>query len=446
MKEIYMGYAQEDITPIKSVQLVGYDGRPDNMSRGVLHRLITQVLVWRTTKEKCCLIAIDSLGFTVELTDLLRFKVAKVLNTDSEKVMVCFSHTHAAPNAGINKEYYDFACNQIIQAVKCAGKFMIPIRAVWGVATNEIGVNRRGSEHSFDNRLGILKIAGTNSNDLKVLILRVTAHANVLTKDNYLISPDYFGTTRELLENKYNCKVVVIQGAAGDVRPKYRQENADFLEIHPVEAAQQIISETMKKEYFKQSLQSLNKMASLIYQSVDSVIDKLIPQSIHTLSMFSIRSSFYADVPSSNRALELADEAKQNAGIDGTNWLNEVKRLQHENIKSQSSTIEIQYFVVDNGCICGIPNEVMSDIAIDIQKKTNNTLLLFNGYTNGCGSYLPTAEEYDKGGYEVFWSSLLYYTYHGRVMPLNRDTAERLESDVVKYWKEFCGKKKIFNR
>lgn len=64
-------------------------------------------------------------------------------------------------------------------------------------------------------------------------------------------------------------------------------------------------------------------------------------------------------------------------------------------------------------------------------------MVFFNGYTNGCTSYLPTAAEYDRGGYEVLWSNVLYYRYHGRVMPLNRDTAERLEDAAAKIWKGY---------
>lgn len=437
MEQINMGFAEVDITPTKPVQLVGYDVRPDNLSRGILHRLVAQTMVWESKEEKCCLIAIDSLGFTVALTNGLRNQVAKALSIDMENVMVCFSHTHAAPNAAIEKEYYVFVCQQIMVAVEQAIQLMFPVQAAWGVAANEVGVNRRGSEHIFDDRLGILKITGLASNDLQVLVVRIATHANVLMSDNYLISADYFGTTRALLEQKFDCKVVLLQGASGDVRPKYRQDNAIFLEIHPVEAAQQVISAAEQENYNKQSMQSLDNIAMRIYQAVDGVIHNLHPQPITSLALFSVRHTFHADVPTDKRALEIAKEAKRYAGIDGTGWLQEVQRLQQEKITRQSSIVEIQYFIVGDGCICGVPNEVMSEIALVIAKKANQQLLFFNGYTNGIESYLPSAEEYDKGGYEVLWSNLLYYIYHGRVMPFNRDTADCLATEVIRAWDMF---------
>lgn len=433
-KNVYMGFSQDDITPRHPVQIVGYDARPDNRSRGVLHHLIAQTLVCKTSKEVCCLIAIDSLGFTVELTNMLRKQVADALNTKPSQIMVCFSHTHAAPNAAIEPEYYQSVCIKITASAKRAAGNLFPVNAAWGKAENTFGVNRRGGEHPIDSRLGILKICDAAHNNLKVLLLRVTAHGNVLMPDNYLISSDYFGMTRAVLEKKYGCKVMLIQGAAGNVRPKFRQENADYLEIHPAEAAKMNISAAMQKEYFNQSMKALESMADAIDQSVENVIENMVAYPVKSVSMFSISSPFYADVPAMEQAKAIAGEALKKAAIDGADWLKEVERLLQEKVQQQSSNVEIQFFVVDNGCLCGVPNEVMSEIAVEIWKKAGTPYIFFNGYTNGCGSYLPTAEEYDKGGYEVLWSNLLYYQYHGRVMPFNRDTAEHLENKVVEYW------------
>ena len=77
----------------------------------------------------------------------------------------------------------------------------------------------------------------------------------------------------------------------------------------------------------------------------------------------------------------------------------------------------------------------MCRISIDAMEAAGTPLLFLNGYTNGCNSYLPTAREYEKGGYEVLWSNLVYFPYHGRVMPFNRDTAGQLVEEVVQNWR-----------
>lgn len=82
-------------------------------------------------------------------------------------------------------------------------------------------------------------------------------------------------------------------------------------------------------------------------------------------------------------------------------------------IYEQYFDMEIQFFVLNEGCLCGVSMEPFCEIALEISKKTDNPLLLFGGYTNACNAYFPTKTEYSKGGYEVLYSILLYYKYHG---------------------------------
>ena len=166
MSHVTMGYAQTDITPTEPMQLVGYDARPDNYSRGVLHRLLAQTLVWQSPEQTCCLVTIDSLGFTTALSHTLRQQLADALQTTPEHVMLCFSHTHAAPNAAVHPDYFTFVCAQLEQAVRQARAFMVPVQAAWGSARNTIGVNRRDPDLGFDDRLGILQITGSDPHDL----------------------------------------------------------------------------------------------------------------------------------------------------------------------------------------------------------------------------------------------------------------------------------------
>lgn len=437
MDRTYMGYEERIITPDQPVQMAGYDARIDNWSRGVMKDLKAQILVIKKNEERFCLITIDSLGFTVALTSFLRMRVAEILTVRMEQVMICFSHTHAAPNAAVEQEYYDFVYQSILSGVKKADESMVPVYAGWGIAENTVGINRRESGQPIDPRIGVLKICGEDEEKIKVLVVRVTAHCNVLMPDNYLISPDYFGEAREALERRYGCNVMMVQGASGDVRPRYRQENADYLETHPSEEHLMNISVQMKERSDAQSQKALKDMAQAVCESLHPVVDQIKPKPVSRISMFSVKSSFYADVPELRRAGEIAAEAWEMGRIDGKGWLMEVERLQNKGEKKQRAEIEIQFFAINDGCFCGVPNEAMSDIAVNIWKKSDNPILFFNGYTNGCSSYLPTAAEYDKGGFEVLWSNLLYYQYHGRVMPLNRDTAHQLEDEVVKTWKEY---------
>lgn len=403
---VILGFAEVDITPSYDVHMVGFD-RKDNVSKGVLSRLFAQISIWHSNDEKCCLVTIDHIGFMYKDANRLRDEIGNLLGIPREKIMLCFSHTHSAPNVSFEPDYFHFLCEQVLFGVIEAEKTIAPIKAACGMAETEIGINRRDPHGVLDRRVGILKIVDAETGRLRLLVLRVTAHANVLLQDNYLISSDFIGVTRSLLEEKYGCKVMITQGASGNVKPKYDG-----------------------------SWKALDKMAFEIKNAIATCVDALNPVNVEKLSMFSQIETFYADVPALERAKAISDEAMRESNIEGTKWLEEVERLHNEKIKQQSTDIEIQYFVLNSGCFCGVANEIMCELAVDVARACNDNFIYFGGYTNGCDGYLPTAEEYDKGGYEVFHSYLIYFVYHGRVMPLNRDTAEKLVRTVTKKWKK----------
>lgn len=432
---VQAGYGEADITPDNPSEMVGFY-RPDNRSRGVRDSLRLQALVWEAGGVMGGLIVIDSLGFTVELSNVLRDRAAAALHTGRERIMVCFSHTHSAPNAAEEPDYFEMVCRQADTAVRKAAGNMKSMEAAWGIGENTVGVNRRNEPEQMDGRLGILKLAARDGKEPEVLLIRVTAHANVLSGDNYFISADYIGAARKRLEEAYGCPVMMVQGAAGDIRPRYHQDNMEYVEIHCWEMARKGFSQEYRQKYVPQSRRALEQMAEDVFWSVDAVYASLVLMPLERVEIRSSFCRFAADVPDMERAEKIAEEAEREGEIDGRMWLKEVKRLLDEGIQKQYADIEIQYLFVNQGCLCGVPNEAMCRIAIDIWKEAEAPFLFFNGYTNGCSSYLPTAEEYDKGGYEVLWSNMVYYPYHGRVMPLNRDTAGKMAAQVVEDWRK----------
>lgn len=421
-----MGYGERDITPEYPIEMVGFY-RADNLSKGILDKLYTQCALFSYDNNYSCVITIDSIGFTIEDSNYLRDIVGKFLKITRDKIMICFSHTHSAPNNGIERSYFDFICCKTLEAVNEAAADMDIVKAVWGSFEGNIGENRRNNS-VLDKRIGILKISAFDNDNIKLILLRVTAHANILSSDNYFVSSDYFGSARKFLKEKYNCDVMLTQGASGNVRPLYRQKNSDFLEIHSYEYS---LIQTNKNIPSLEAEESINKTVQEIYTGIDKIIYSLIPQKINRLSIFSEIKRFYSEVPTIERANEILIEAREKAGIDGSDWLKEIKRLNAEKIIRQHTDIEIQYFILNNGCICGVPEEIMCKMALEVIEKAKNNQIYLGGYTNGCSGYFPTSEEFLRGGYEVIWSYLVYYTYHGRVSSLAKESGSILVNTIV---------------
>ena len=415
-----LGYSETDITPKKPVQLIGFS-RDDNTSCGVLKPLIAQAAVWEN-EEKCCLVTIDSIGFTTELADLLRDRIGRVLGIPREKVMLCFSHTHAAPDADTDREYYDLLCDRAEESVSRAAAQMKPVSAGWTNASAVIGVNRRKASDMTDDRIGILKLCSRQTEKPELLILRVTAHGNVLKRDNRMVSPDYFGDVRETAAAKFHCPVMVIQGAAGNTAPKYFCSGET-----PVDAA---------TDQFIRSDNALADMARVITESVETKFNIIPLRDSCPIRMFSRQILLASDVPSVENASRIAAEAKASCGIADTGWLDKVTRLNAEGIREQAENVEMQFFSIGDWCLCGGPYEFMVGFALESEKLLEDEFFYLNGYTNGCLLYFPTEDEYDLGGYEVFWSMLIYYRYIDRVFPFRREEASRLIRFVTECIKE----------
>jgi hypothetical protein len=419
MKAAEFGFAEADITPSGPVQTIGF-GRGDDWSRGVLSPLKAQVSVWRLGSETCCLTAIDHIGFSRENANLLRDGIGALLGAARGKVMLCFSHTHSAPNDSLEADWFREAREKILSAAGRALAAMAPFEAAWGNAAVDIGVNRRAADALLDRRAGILKVADASTGETKLILLRLTAHANALKADNYLISPDYFGAVRDLLGEKFGCAVMVTQGASGNVAPRFFQSA-----LTPPDARD--------PARFVRSETALSDMAEEVFRKVVGVLDGMKPRTVERLQMYAVHEALQADVPSMERAQEIAAEALREAGIDGSGWLEEVRRLRDAGVMRQAEEAELQYFRLNDGCLAGAPNELMCEFALRASDALNCDHFYLGGYTNGCTGYFPTEEEYDLGGYEVHWSMLVYYVYFDRVAPLNRDEAARFIDLAVRH-------------
>lgn len=414
---IRLGYAECDITPLEAMPLVGF--YREDSCQGILKPLKAQVSVWEDNRnQKRCLVTIDSLGFTTELTNQIRDKVGNYLEIAREKIMVCFSHTHSAPDPADSRfTYFDFVCSQVLNAAKEAVANISAVDIGWDNVKADIGVNRRNKSADIDKRVGVLKICECDTDIIRLLILRVTAHANSYKRDNYCVSPDFFGDIREVVGGHFKCPVMVIQGAAGNVAPKYFCSKET-----PVDAA--------GSEYVR-SQHAANDMAQVILNALVPKVDEIRTSKFDAVNVHSKEMVLTAPVLSMEQIRQIAQDANQICGIDGSGWLSEVWKLQEKNIRKQDENAEVQFFQIGDWCLCGVPYEIMNEFAVRTEEKLGNPFFYLNGYTNGCSTYFPTEEEYDKGGYEVFWSLLIHYVYFHRLFPFERDACSQLIDFVV---------------
>lgn len=399
-------FSQTNITPDFPVEMIGCY-REDQRPNGVFYPLYAQVLLFEFQGSRNCVITIDNLGFTIQLSQKLRNLIAEVLDMAPSNIMICYSHTHSSPEptSSLNgQRYFHLLCERLMACARDAMKKLQPCLIGWAVGETGIGENRREGCSIVDRRLGGIQVVNAASGEKIALLLRVCAHANILMTKSNKLSSDYFGAARNKIAAQLSCPVMIIQGASGNIKP---------LGVKKIGGGDP---------------SDVERISDILTQSALQL--RFQPSEVTRLFMLEKEIHMHSDVPTEKEALLLAKKS----GMNAKEWLKECKRLQKEGVTQQIQNRRIQFFFLNEGCLCGVSDEIFCEISLEVVKQTCSPLVFFNGYTNACTGYLAHAEEWIKGGYEIFDSFLTYFPYHGHVMPFRQETAQTLVDEVVKTW------------
>ncbi|MFK4376819.1 hypothetical protein ABH948_002218 [Bacillus sp. RC218] len=415
-----VGVCKVDITPPIGIDFIGY--HRDTGINNIEEHIYGTIFVFEKDEMKTVFISIDNIGMLVEDTNIIRERVASRLHVPFEQITVVYTHTHSGPetvgNHPLIKSYKTILLNNVVHGAITANNNMRSCEVGWDVTTGDIGVNRRertpdgkakmgiNIEGIVDKRIGVLAIRDVETKELSGVLVFCTAHPNVLKGDSDVLSADYPGMTRELLEKIVNCPVIIVQGAAGNVNAKYRG-----------------------------SREALNQMAYMLSGHVLTMLPTVIYSPIVNLrTVSSTMQMKLKDIPEIDEIQKMAQLAEKQWGVNTDEWLTIVLEKYKQNIRQLSIDLEVQLFRVNDGMFSGIPMEPFSETALEIKESLQNELAFFGGYMNGYIGYLSTREEFAYGGYEVELNPVVYGPVTNLLMPPEENTAELIVKRVMKLY------------
>lgn len=188
------------------------------------------------------LIAIDHCLLWGQQMQNLLSQIANAANVPRECLLVAFSHTHAAglldpsrahlPGGELIAPYLDSLAQELARLVRLARDSAAPATIVCGQGTCSLAAHR----DLFDPRTG-QPVCGFNPQgpaDSTLLMARAiddqgrtvatlvnyACHPTTLAWQNTLISPDFPGAMREVIEAHTGAPCLFLQGASGDLGPK----------------------------------------------------------------------------------------------------------------------------------------------------------------------------------------------------------------------------------
>ncbi|HFK1684890.1 neutral/alkaline non-lysosomal ceramidase N-terminal domain-containing protein [Bacillus sp. SRB1LM] len=420
-----IGVCKVDITPPVGIDFVGY--HRETGINNIEERIYGTVFVFEKDEMKTVFISIDNIGMLVEDTNMIRERVASRLHIPFERITVVYTHTHSGPETvgddPLVQSYKTILVNNVVHGAATANNNLKRCEVGWGVTTGDIGVNRRertsdgrakmgtNIEGVVDKRIGMLAIRNAETKELSGIIVFCTAHPNVLKGDSDVLSADYPGMTREILEKIVNCPVIIVQGAAGNVNANYRGSR-----------------EALKQMAYTLSGHVLTMLPTVTYSPIVNV------RTISSTVQMKLQ-----DIPEIDEIRSMAQLAEKQWGVNTDEWLIIVLEKYRQGIRQLRIDLEVQLFQVNDGMFFGIPMEPFSETALEVKERLQNEIAFLGGYMNGYIGYLPTKEEYAYGGYEVELNPVVYGPVTKLLMPPVENTADVIVQKVIELYEKELG-------
>ena len=240
--EVYqVGLARADITPPVGIRLIGYTVR-EGVSVAVDEPLTATVLVVRGSGGTVAIVAHDWALAFVSVISRLRERCGRALGIPPGNVLINLNHTHSAPvvpefipydtpeQLKLQHDHAEAMSLAVERACREAAANLEPARMAVGWGQCRANINRReqaadgtvlmgeNPNGACDSSVGVIRFDRLDGSPLAILF-RYSCHTVTLGPKTHLISPDFVGPCRALIERTLGCPSLFLQGCAGNLNP-----------------------------------------------------------------------------------------------------------------------------------------------------------------------------------------------------------------------------------
>lgn len=242
------GIARGDITPPVGIYHRMWGAAKHDRSTGV-HRPLTATALALAAEAggevqdgEFVLLAIDHCVLWSEEMDTLLDRVATAADVPRDRLLVMFSHTHAAGLMGLERSelpggemiepYLQRLAETLAGLTRQARAALRPVVINYAVGSCRLAAHRDLWDDASGQWVCGFHPAGIANDTLMVAritestgrrlatVVNYACHPTTLAWQNTLISPDYVGAMREVIEGATQALVVFVQGASGDLGPR----------------------------------------------------------------------------------------------------------------------------------------------------------------------------------------------------------------------------------
>ncbi len=362
--------------------LGGYGDRMSKPAEGIHDDIRIKALVLEQGRKKYALLTVDILGFPPNVKPMLVKKLDDPAWTE-ENILLLPSHAHTSlemfainnknifnnPHIGIfQPALLDYVVERLARAVREADQDLQPVKAgTTSVILQGLNRNRRG-QPSVDRELTVTRIDHTDGTPLAVLV-NWTGHPTIMDEHDMWVSAGWPGYLQRELEGciGHGVTAMYFNGAQGDQSV-----------IAPPAASHYEKAERYGREIAVQALHLYKKISprsdlsfAWAYRSVDLPVPEPHPDFMATAG------KEYGLSPENIQAL-----------------LDQVQPRQ----------APLAAFRLGGLLIAGVPGELTAEQGLRIKEQLRKEGVahpVIGGLANEWISYILTADDYEKGGYEA---------------------------------------------
>ena len=401
------GLARIEITPSGPIRMEGMLRAHD--STGVHDPIFAKALVLSNGPQPAnafAIVALDVCAMSAESCHTIRTLAEKRTGIPFGRIIVAAKHNHSGPATRDSqneseKDYVQSLVQKVVALIEEAAGRLEP--AAIGCASGRektISHYRRllaDDGHVvmnweswpaerivrplgvIDPEVGVLKIMSADGkNRLLGVLFNHAGHPNVMSGDNYLISPDYPGRAEVLLEEKGGGLAIFINGAQGSM-------DIDGLR--------------------DRDWAGVERVGRALADAVAGTLAAVAPRATVRLRSGSCRYTVPARKISDEEKNWAEKIVKQTGGVvkpvaDGVgDDYKAALYLQLLKVQRQAISLEQVCLAVDDYAFISFPGELFTEIGMAIKAESPFRHTYILGLANGTVGYIPTRRAIGEGGY-----------------------------------------------
>src|SRR5580704_5717195 len=245
--DLSAGAARRVINPPLGTRQTGFRlfGNP---VQAIESDLTATALVLDNGSAKVAVIGIDLSGIGIDVSwrglrpaQELRARIAEALETPVSHVLLNTSHTHSgvalpdyspdtAEQLALKERYRETLSRLLVEAAVEADAARRPARSGCGWGESRIGVYRREvrderdvlgevPEHPIDSAVGVIRVDDLDGTPIATVV-RYSCHPVTMGPRSSVVSADFPGVTRDVIERSLGGLAIFLQGTAGNINPR----------------------------------------------------------------------------------------------------------------------------------------------------------------------------------------------------------------------------------